>query len=134
MSDVMTLLGEIALDDTVELLKCKVGNWYGDEEQDYAELQFRASEAEWSLLATKSYSMQEFIALCGADVEGVTQTETTVGSFSAILCSAEDHYMLFWTDNQGRTFSLTARSDGEGTQKTLQEVAEKLCAAQKEAG
>ena len=134
MSDVTTLLGEIALDNTVELLKCKVGNWYGGEEKDYAELHLRANEVEWILLATRSYSMQEFIALCDADVEGVTQTETTVGSFSAILCSAEDNYILFWVDNQGRTFSLTARSDGDGTQKKLQDVAEKLCAAQKEAG
>ncbi len=132
MADAISLVGELTLGDGMELLNAQTGSWNGGETQDYARLQFRADGARWYLIATKSYSVEELISISYGSTEEITQTETKVGNYSAKICGVDENLTLFWADNQGRAFVLSAFNEMEGMQKALMQVAEGLCAAQKE--
>ncbi len=132
MEDAVSLVGELALGDGMELLSAQTGSWNGGETEDYAKLQFRADGAKWYLIATKSYSVDDLISSSYGSAEEVPQTDTKIGDYSAKLCGVDENLILFWADNQGRSFVLSAINEMEGMQKALTQVAEELCAAQKE--
>lgn len=132
MADAVSLVGELALGDGMELLSCQTGSWNGGETEDYAKLQFRADGAKWYLIVTQSYSVDDLISSSYGSTEEVPQADTKIGKYSAKICGVDENLTLFWSDNQGRSFVLSAFNEMEGMQKALTQVAEDLCAAQKE--
>ena len=132
MADAVSLVGELALGDGMELLSCQTGSWNGGETEDYAKLQFRADGAKWYLIVTQSYSVDDLISSSYGSTEEVPQADTKIGNYSAKICGVDENLTLFWSDNQGRSFVLSAFNEMEGMQKALTQVAEDLCAAQKE--
>ncbi len=129
MGAVTDLVGKLTLPEDVRVLHCETGNWYGSEEQDYAQLQIQLNGGEWDLLTTKCYSLQELIELCCNTSSGVAQEQTAICGIPAVLCSVGSAQTVFWSDAQGRSFAFGALSDEDATQVKLLSTAEKLCAA-----
>ncbi len=129
MDDVTALLGELTLPENVRILRCGTGNLDGSAEKTYAQLKIRLNDEEWELLATKRYSLQELIGLCGNTSAGTAQRQVSIDGFPAVLCGAGSAETLFWTDAQGRSFAFSALSDEGVGQEALLSTAENLCAA-----
>ncbi len=130
MDDVTALVGELTLPKDVSILRCTTGTSDGGEEKAYAQLKLKLNNRNWELLATKAYSRQELIILCGGTSAETVQSPLTICGFSAVLCSTGSVRTLFWTDAQERSFAFAPLSD-EVEQEEFISTAETLCAAMK---
>ncbi len=125
MTDAEALVGALDIPAEISVVRCVVRDMSDDGTKQYAGITLQTNDTSWSWIVTKSYSVQELIALFYTDDDNMVQTSTTVGSSAASLCNVDSVYTLFWSDAQGRTFMLNANSDGV-TQETLLSMAAKL--------
>ncbi len=125
MTDAETLVGSLNIPEGTSVVRCVVRSMSDDDTRQYADITLQANDISWSWSVTKSYSVQELIALFYTDNDNMVQIRTTVGASAASLCSVDSVYSLFWSDAQGRTFMLNANFDGV-TQDALLNMAAKL--------
>lgn len=125
MTEAEALVGTLNIPGETSVVRCVVRDMSDDGTKQYAGITLQANDTSWSWIVTKSYSVQEMVALFYTDDANMVQTSTTVGSSAASLCSVDSMYTLFWSDAQGRTFMLSANADGV-TQDALLSMAAKL--------
>lgn len=107
MQEVTDYIGELSIPSGYRVTECKCGDWSGLEgETNYAALYLCTDRETWVLYATKDYSMTDFIALYLDGDAGGTRTTTSVNGYPAILLAEGERYLLFWADDQNRSFCL----------------------------
>ena len=129
MQEVTALVGELTIPDEIKVLRCSAESWYGGEEKDCAELLLQADGKNWSLLLTRSYSVEKLIELCYGVSGDVSRTEAALGELPAVVCGTESEQALFWDGGDGRCYILNPRSDGTARDELLR-IAQLLCMAQ----
>ncbi len=131
IAEVRAMVGELTIPDGISILRCSTGSWYGDGKKDCAELRLQADGKNWSLLITKSYSVEELIGFCFGTSGGTMASEVELGSLIAMICGAEEEQALFWDGGDGRCYILTPVSNGI-TQDKLIRIAQLWCPEQNE--
>ena len=63
--------------------------------------------------------MTDFIALYLDGDAGGTQTKTSVNGYPAILLAEGERYLLFWADDQNRSFCLRSQYDVSTSEELL---------------
>lgn len=129
MEEAALLVGELTLPDDIKVLRCSTESWYGGEEKDCVELLLQADGKNWSLVLTKSYSVEKLIELCYGASDNVTKSEAMLGQLSATVCGTEPEQALFWDGDDGFCYILNPLSDG-ATRSELLRMAQLLCKAQ----
>lgn len=129
MEEVTALVGKLTIPDDIRVLRCSTESWYGGEEKDCAELLMQADGKNWSLLLTKSYSVEELIEFCYGVSDEVIKSETALGELTATICGTGSEQALFWCSDDGRCYILSPLTDGAAQSELLQ-IAQLLCTAQ----
>lgn len=120
MQEVTDYIGELSIPSGYRVTESKCGDWSGLEgETNYAALYLRTERETWVLYATKEYSVTDFIALYLDGDAGGTRTTTSVNGYSAILLAEGEQYLLFWADDQNRSFCLRSQYDVSTSEELL---------------
>lgn len=120
MQEVTDYIGELPIPSEYRISECGSGDWNGiGGETDYAVLSLYTNQEAWALYATKNYSMTDFIALFLDGYAGGTRTKMSVNGYPAILFGEGEQHLLFWSDDQKRSFCLCAQSDTPAPEELL---------------
>lgn len=125
MQELKALVGDFSLPEGSRVLSCMTANWNGGGTADHGQLRLVWDETSWLCIVSKSLPLDTLRQTYAQN--GGTRTETMVGGYPVTLYSTEIEQTALWTDEQGRSFALTALATG--TQEKLLRAAESMIGA-----